>query len=113
MLFAEPGGGSALAETGAQSLAIKSAQGDKLPVEGRMFRVPWNGSAAIALILTNDQFEAAVRHAERALRTAESELGDLKSVLDAASDGVLVLDIEGKYRHRQCARRLAFRQTGG
>ncbi|MGB8627896.1 MAG: PAS domain-containing sensor histidine kinase [Xanthobacteraceae bacterium] len=96
MLFAEPSaGGSALAETSAQSLAIKSAQGDKLPVEGRMFRVPWNGSAAIALILTNDQFEAAVRHAERALRTAERELGDLKSVLDAASDGVVVLDIEG------------------
>ena len=96
MLFAEPGGGSALPETGAQSLAIKTARGDKLPVDGRMFRVPWNGSAAIALILTNDQFEAAVRHAKRALRAAESELGELKSVLDAASDGVLVLDSEGK-----------------
>jgi PAS domain-containing protein len=96
MLFAEPSaGGSAIAETSAQSLAIKTAQGDKLPVEGRMFRVPWNGSAAIALILTNDQFEAAVRHAERARRTAERELGDLKSVLDAASDGVAVLDTEG------------------
>jgi PAS domain S-box-containing protein len=97
MLFAEPGAsGAALAETGAQSLAIKTARGEKLPVEGRMFRVPWNGSAAIALILTNDQFEAAVRHAERALRAAESELGELKSVLDAASDGVMMLDTEGK-----------------
>ena len=96
MLFAEPGvGGSAPAETGAQSLAIKTARGDKLPVEGRMFRVPWDGSAAIALILTNDQFEAAVRHAERALRAAERELDKLKSVLDAASDGVVVLDTEG------------------
>ena len=97
MLFAEPSGaGSALAEAGARSLAIKTARGDKLPVDGRMFRVPWNGSAAIALILTNDQFDAAARHAERALRAAESELGELKSVLDAASDGVMVLDAEGK-----------------
>jgi PAS domain S-box-containing protein len=96
MLFVEPGGaGSALPEAGAQSLAIKTARGDKLPVDGRMFRVPWNGSAAIALILTNDRFEAAARHAERALRAAESELGELKSVLDAASDGVMVLDSEG------------------
>jgi PAS domain S-box-containing protein len=97
MLFAEPGGaGSALPETSAQSLAIKTARGDKLPVDGRMFRVPWNGSAAIALILTNDQFEAAVRHAERALRAAESELRELKSVLDAASDGVMVVDSESR-----------------
>jgi PAS domain S-box-containing protein len=97
MLFGEPGGASpALPETGAQSLAIKTARGDKLPVDGRMFRVPWNGSAAIALILTNDRLDAAVRDAERALRAAESELGDLKSVLDAASDGVMVLDTEGK-----------------
>jgi PAS domain S-box-containing protein len=96
MLFAEPSaGGSALAETGAQSLAIKTAQGDKLPVEGRMFRVPWNGSAAIALILTNDQFEAAVRRAEGALRATQRELGELKSVLDAASDGVVLLDAQG------------------
>jgi PAS domain S-box-containing protein len=97
MLFAEPGGaGSALCDTGAQSLAIKTARGDKLPVDGRMFRVPWNGSAAIALILTNDQFEAAVRYAEHAHRAAESELRELKSVLDAASDGVIVVDSEGK-----------------
>ena len=63
-----------------------------------MFRVPWNGSAAIALILilTNNQFEAAVRDAESALHAAEAEIGELKSVLDAASDGVMVLDAEGK-----------------
>jgi PAS domain S-box-containing protein len=97
MLFAEPSTtGSALAETAAQSLAIKTARGEKRPVEGRMFRVPWNGLAATALILTNDQFEAAVRHAENALRAAESELGELKSVLDTASDGVIVFDSEGK-----------------
>jgi PAS domain S-box-containing protein len=97
MLFAEPSTtGSDVAASGAQSLAIKTARGEKLPVEGRMFRVPWNGSAAIALILTNDQFEAAVRHVERALRAAECELGELKSILDAASDGVIVVDSEGK-----------------
>ena len=97
MLFTELSNTDALAETGhAQSLAIKTARGDKFPVEGRMFRVPWNGSAAFALILTNDQVEAAVRNAENALRAAEAEIGELKSVLDAASDGVMVLDAEGK-----------------
>jgi PAS domain S-box-containing protein len=96
MLFAEPGGAGSTLRDGAQSLAIKTARGDKLPVDGRMFRVPWNGSAAIALILTDDRFEAAVRHAERAHRAAESELRELKSVLDAASDGVIVVDSESK-----------------
>ena len=59
-LFAEPGA-DALAETaGANSPSIKSLsimtqRGDKLPVEGRMFTVPWDGSSALALILTNGQ----------------------------------------------------------
>ena len=97
MLFTEPGTTHALTESGhPHALGIKTARGDKLPVEGRMFRVPWNGSAAIVLILTNGQFEAAVRNAENALHAAEAEIGELKSVLDAASDGVMVLDAEGK-----------------
>ncbi len=55
-LFAEPAA-DALAETGggSRSLSIMTQRGDKLPVEGRMFTVPWNGASALALILTNGQ----------------------------------------------------------
>jgi PAS domain S-box-containing protein len=99
-LFADPGT-DAFAETGgANSLSIKSLAitthgGDKLPVEGRMFTVPWNGSSALALILTNGQAEAAHRTAERALGV-ENENRELKSILDTATDGVITLDGEGR-----------------
>ena len=70
-LFAEPGA-DALAETGgAQALSILTQRGDKLPVEGRMFTVPWNGSSALALILTNGQAVAARGPPSRARRRRE------------------------------------------
>jgi signal transduction histidine kinase len=52
-LIADPGAADTLADAaGAQALAIISRDGDKLPVEGRMIKVPWSGSPAIAMILT-------------------------------------------------------------
>jgi PAS domain S-box-containing protein len=94
-LFAEPAA-DALAETGgAQMLSILTHDGDKHPVEGRMFTVPWNGSSALALILTNGQAVAAARTAELARGAAEEENRDLRSILDTATDGIVTLDAEG------------------
>jgi PAS domain S-box-containing protein len=99
-LFAEPGTGALAESGGAQSLSITPQRGDKLPVEGRLFTVPWNGSSAVALILTNGQnngnTEAGRQTAERALAAAENENRELKSILDTASDGVITLDAEGR-----------------
>jgi PAS domain S-box-containing protein len=95
-LFAEPGADALAENSGAQSLSIVTQGGDKLPVEGRMFTVPWNGSSALALILTNGQASTAHRAVERALSTTENENRALKSILDMAADGVLKLDAEGR-----------------
>jgi PAS domain S-box-containing protein len=104
-LFAESGTDALAAGGGANSPSIKSLSivthsGDKLPVEGRMFTVPWNGSSALALILTNgkDDGNAAAgrRTIERALDAAESENRELQSILDAATDGIVTLDGEGR-----------------
>jgi len=95
-LFAEPAA-DALAETGgAQALSILTYGGDKHPVEGRMFTVPWTGSSALALILTNGQAVAAARTAEHARGAAEDENRDLRSILDTATDGIVTLDAEGR-----------------
>ena len=100
-LFAEPSADTLAATGGGQpqsikSLSIVTRRGDKLPVEGRMFTVPWNGSSALALILTNGQTGATQRDAESALGATESENRELKSILDAATDGVITLDGEGR-----------------
>ena len=89
-----------------KSLSIVTQRGDKLVVDGRMFTVPWHGSSALALILSNgqasngyaskDHVEAAARQAGSALGAAETENRELKSILDAATDGVVTLDAEGR-----------------
>ena len=110
-LFAETGA-DALTDTAGtaaqslKSLSIVTQRGDKLVVDGRMFTVPWHGSSALALILSNgqvsngqassDHVEAAARQAESALGAAETENRELKSILDAATDGVVTLDAEGR-----------------
>ena len=97
-LFAEPGEALAAAEAAAPplaSLSIKTQRGDNVPVQGRMFTVPWTGSSALALILTNGQAAAAQRDAERARDVAEMENRELKSALDTATDGVITLDAAG------------------
>jgi signal transduction histidine kinase len=48
-LFIETSGGNA--DSGSQTLTITTGNGEKVPVEGRLFSVPWNGESALALIL--------------------------------------------------------------
>jgi PAS domain S-box-containing protein len=95
-LFVAPGTG-ALAETGsAQSLSILTRDGDAVAVEGRMFTAPWNGSSALALILTNGPSATKSAAAQRALEAAETENRELKAILDAGPDGVVTIDRQGR-----------------
>ncbi len=77
-LFAEHDPGT-LAETdGARSLSIMTRQGETLPLEGRMFSVPWNGASALAMVLTNGAGAERRRAADDALAAAETELRNAK-----------------------------------
>ncbi|MFZ3308003.1 MAG: ATP-binding protein, partial [Xanthobacteraceae bacterium] len=99
-LFADPGAGVlATTDTPAPplaSLSIATERGETVPVQGRMFTVPWSGSSALALILTNGQAAAAQQEAERTLGNAQRENRELRSALDVATDGVLTFDAEGR-----------------
>lgn len=48
-LFIETEGGNP--NSGSQTLTITTGNGDKIPVEGRLFSIPWNGESALALVL--------------------------------------------------------------
>jgi PAS domain S-box-containing protein len=95
-LFSEPGL-DLMPETGAKSLAITTSSGEQLPVEGRLFSVPWERESVLALVLMLATAPASDRQkaAEMALRHAEAEARELRSILDTATDGVIVLDREG------------------
>jgi signal transduction histidine kinase len=81
-LFAEPQTGALADSVRAEKLSIATRGGDKLPVEGRLFTVPWNGASALALILTSARTEEQQRTTQAALDAAQNEIRDLKSNLD-------------------------------
>lgn len=56
-LFIEAEGQSGAAAS--QTLTITTGKGDKVPVEGRLFSIPWNGESALALVLVGPKQEAA------------------------------------------------------
>jgi PAS domain S-box-containing protein len=95
-LFAEPAHGRPAESGGAESMSLVKQNGERLPVDGRMITLPWNGGSALALILTNGEVAAARRETETALQAAEAENRELRAVLDAATDGVLTLDADGR-----------------
>jgi PAS domain S-box-containing protein len=97
-LFAETGAETLAATGSAHTMSIQTQRGEKLPVDGRMFTVPWSGGSALALVLTNGQTDAdATQHAaERARDAVTEENRELRSILGVATDGVVTLDAEGR-----------------
>jgi PAS domain S-box-containing protein len=115
-LLGEPGGSG-------QTLAITTRRGESLPVEGRLFSVSWQGATALLLVLVRTESEERVRAAEEALRAAEARAKaaeaavaaseerlkaaeramhaaqaatrERESVLETATDGVVVVDHDG------------------
>jgi signal transduction histidine kinase len=82
-LFAEPDAGALAASGGARSLSVMTAGGERRPIEGRLFTVPWAEASALALILTNGEAEARQSPAGSALASAENEIRSLKTKLES------------------------------
>ena len=86
------------AANGGKTLTIATVNGRQKPVEGRLFSATWNNESALVLLIST---HAAVsddhtKIADQSLRRLETENEELKSVLDTATDGVLVLDRAGR-----------------
>ena len=94
-LFVEPGVESN-GKNGMKSLAVTTPRGDKMPVEARLFSTMWDGESALVLMLANAAAEDRRRTAEAALQEAEAQAQELRSIIDVASDGVVILDPEGR-----------------
>ena len=94
-LFAGPAAARPAENNGLQRFSIRAQSGRELPAEGRMFTVPWQGSSALALVLTGSETEAALEKFRRALGVAESENHAIKSLLDRIPEGIVTLDRQG------------------
>ena len=83
------------AKNGGKTLTISTVNGNPKPVEGRLLSVPWNNENAMVLMISTHAV-AEDRGNAMSLRRLENENSELKSILDTATDGVLVLDRAGR-----------------
>ncbi len=102
-LFADPYEG---AEDSAddRKLRLKTASGETFPVEALLQSVPWNGGKALMLALrlaetTADRTNADMAASQPAIDTdAEARLAELRTIIDTATDGVVLISPEGNIR---------------
>ena len=79
-LFAEPEPGTLAQSGGTESLSVMTCDGERRPVEGRLFSIPFGEASALALILSNgvaEERRRAMRFRSRPPRAkfANSEPG--------------------------------------
>lgn len=87
------------AEEGGSPLALTTRQSENIPVEVRLSAAEWDGKeASLMLVRKIPDADASQRLqvAELDLRQRESRVHELESILDTATDGVIVLDETGR-----------------
>jgi signal transduction histidine kinase len=95
-LFPDAGVG-ALAEAAdaGRRVAIATREGEKVPVEGRLFAVQWEGESAFAVLLFRTAAHEQIGSLEAALAEAEALAGERGRLLDRVEDCVLVVARDG------------------
>src|SRR6185312_13817507 len=91
-LFIESAPGPALKNGGGKSLAITTPAGKQMPVQGRLFTTQWTGENALVLMLNTAAPADRSSGDGLALRRLEGENRELRTVLDTATDGILLVD---------------------
>ncbi|MBX3522002.1 MAG: PAS domain S-box protein [Xanthobacteraceae bacterium] len=81
-----------------RTLAVQGPDREPIPVETRLFSTPWYGQSALVYVLrrANAGFDERRETVERALRSAEAATREQQAILDTATDGVLIIDRDGK-----------------
>jgi PAS domain S-box-containing protein len=93
-LFVEPN--PARLPDGGHALAIASQAGETLAVEARLFTVAWEGAAASMLVLNRAASEEPLKEAKPSLCEAQTQARELRAILDTATDGVVVVERDGR-----------------
>ncbi|MBS9478753.1 ATP-binding protein [Ancylobacter radicis] len=80
-----------------RSLSLRGAEGEAIAVEARLMSAPWDGGTAMLYMLRrlDPAADEKLRQAELALREAENVSRELRSILDTATDGVVLIDAAG------------------
>jgi PAS domain S-box-containing protein len=89
---------NAATREGARRMTVTNVNGKQRPVDGHLFGVVWNGESALALMLTTQTLTDSETKpaAKPATRRSQAEARELETVLDTATDGVLIVDGSGR-----------------
>jgi PAS domain S-box-containing protein len=78
-------------------LAISGKDGVPIPVEAKLVSLPWQGEVALAYVLTRAPGAPSSSEANALrLRDAEALSDELRGILDTATDGILLIDRDGR-----------------
>jgi len=95
-LVVEPGTGALDRQNGTgKTFTVATRAGATFSCEGRLYTVPWHDESALMLVLMRSASDDRLKASEQALRASDAETRELKSILDTATDGVIVVDREG------------------
>jgi PAS domain S-box-containing protein len=79
---------------GSRQFAVATPSG-ALPVDGRLYAITWGREGAHAIMLARIDTDERVRAAAAALRRTEAQARELRLMLEATSDAVLIIDGAG------------------
>ncbi|HEV1999017.1 MAG TPA: PAS domain S-box protein [Xanthobacteraceae bacterium] len=86
-------------DTGASRvLAISGREDEPIPVEARLLTAPWEGETALVYVLrrAGAALDERLEASGLALRAAEATAREMRAVLDTATDGIIILDRQGR-----------------
>ncbi|MEI2386325.1 ATP-binding protein [Breoghania sp. JC706] len=78
-----------------RSLCIRSTDGVLHPVDAFMHTVPWKSGSGLMISL-REKREQPSEEVAAALEQAKERISELEAILETATDGVIVLDAEGR-----------------
>src|SRR5205085_596487 len=85
-LVADPSAGALDRINGTgKTFTIATRSGEPLICEGRLYSVPWQSESALMLVLVRTTAAQRLRDSDIALRAAEAEIRELRSILDTAT----------------------------
>jgi PAS domain S-box-containing protein len=90
-LFIEPIGAAAAGSD--QSVTLRMDRGDKVALKGELINIDWEGEPAHALLTALKQGEPGEPSHKR--EPLQGEIAELRSILDAVSDGAILIDRQG------------------
>ncbi|MCX8571881.1 MULTISPECIES: PAS domain S-box protein [Hyphomicrobiales] len=94
-LFAESYGDQAGAD---HDMRLRTRDGDAFPIEAVLRSVPWHDGKALMLVVRRIGDESADADTAEQVAELEDRLAEMRTIIDTATDGVVLIDRDGAIR---------------